>query len=67
MNDVDKVVAPTIATAHLSFFLGTFQIRLQVADLLYNNNSPYTTLKGQASQLRNLSKFHKKIDGTNKV
>ncbi len=34
MNDVDKVIAPTIALTHLSFSLGTFQIRLQVADLL---------------------------------
>ncbi len=33
MNGVDKVIASAIATTHLSFSLGTFQIRLQVADL----------------------------------
>jgi hypothetical protein len=35
MNDVDKVIASTTATAHLFFSLGTFQIGLQVADLYY--------------------------------
>jgi hypothetical protein len=34
MNDVDKVIALAFAMAHLSFSRGTFQIRLQVADLL---------------------------------
>ncbi len=32
MNGVDKVIASAVATTHLSFALGTFQVQLQVAD-----------------------------------
>ncbi len=35
MNGVDKVIASAIAMTHLSFSLGTFQIQLQVTDLIY--------------------------------
>ncbi len=35
MNDVDKVIASAIAMTHLSFSLGTFQIRLQVTQIYY--------------------------------
>jgi hypothetical protein len=35
MNGVNKIIASAIATTYLSFSLGTFQIRLQVAGLLY--------------------------------
>jgi hypothetical protein len=42
MNGVHKVIASAIATTHLSFSLGTFQIQLQVADLLQTLESSFT-------------------------
>jgi len=33
MDGVDKVIASAFTMTHLSFSLGTFQIRLQVTDL----------------------------------
>jgi len=37
MNDSDKIIASTVVTAHLSFSLGTFKIRLQRSQIYINN------------------------------